>query len=68
MATPSHESHPCNVYPVHVAVPGSEWRFDISCFGAKIGGQGLMMLLGRDALKGVQFVYNGEYGFYTIAY
>jgi hypothetical protein len=68
MASPAHTSTTQNVYPVHVAVVGSTITFDIDrAAGANLGERGLLLLLGRDALRDCTFFDNGEMGSFSLA-
>jgi hypothetical protein len=68
MASPAHRSTIQGVYPIHVAVVGSTITFDIDrAAGAQLSDRGLLVLLGRDALRDCTLFYNGETGSFSLA-
>jgi hypothetical protein len=76
IATPSTggEGHTCWTYDVSFFIPhttGEKKGFYISVLQVAeidIAHQGISGLIGRDILANANFIYNGEVGFFTLAY
>lgn len=57
-----------NVYPIQVEVIGTPMRLGVPrAVGASLSQQGLILLLGRDALQHLLLVYDGTTGRLTLA-
>jgi len=71
--TPStgNAPHQCNQYDVHLTIIHPRLSFAIPALPiieSDFSQQGIQGLLGRDVLAGCVLVYNGEVGFYTLAF
>jgi predicted aspartyl protease len=67
MASASHASTQCPVYPVSFEIVGTNLRFEIArATGVTLVAQGLSLLVGRDVLHSCLLVYNGPKGDITI--
>jgi predicted aspartyl protease len=63
MASASHPSTACNVYPVMFELIGFSIRVEIPrAIGANLRAQGIVALLGRDVLANGTLFYNGITG------
>lgn len=61
--------HDANLYPAHVKFPDTKIEIDYnSVLSAKLVGQGIIALIGRDILSECVLVYNGTTGMYTFAH
>ena len=68
MASASHASAQRNVYPITVEIAGLPHQINVAqAIGADLQSQGLVLLLGRDALQFCTLFYNGVTGGITIA-
>jgi hypothetical protein len=68
MSSASHSSVEQNVYPTLVEVVGAQIEFDVErAMGAVIGMQGVIDLIGRDALRDCSLFYNGQTGELSLA-
>ena len=68
VSTASTVADICDVHPVSVEVTGTDWKFEVQAIAHLLAGQGLLMLIGRDALSNVQFTYHGEFGIFTVSF
>jgi predicted aspartyl protease len=68
MTSASHASTPCNVYPIQIQLAGARIIFQASrAIGAELKSQGLLLLIGRDALQNCTVFYNGLTGQFTLS-
>jgi predicted aspartyl protease len=66
MQSASHDSHPCNVYPVQIITPMVALNSQRT-LGAALASQGLLVLIGRDVLRSCTLFYNGPSGQFTLS-
>ena len=69
IASASHSSTECNIYPVRFVVPGVfTMNLDIErAIGVNLQSQGIIALIGRDVLKNCTLYYNGPMGQITLS-
>jgi predicted aspartyl protease len=67
MSSASHESSPCNIYPVQITIGGQLILQVPRAMGAKLKPMGLVAIIGRDILQHCTFIYNGGVGSITLA-
>lgn len=68
IASASHPSTQQNVYPAHIELVGTPIRIAAQhAVGAALAAQGLLVLIGRDALQDCTLFYNGGSGEITLA-
>lgn len=67
MSSASHESSPCNIYPVQITIGGQLVLQVPRAMGAKLKPMGLVAIIGRDILQNCTFIYNGGMGIVTLA-
>ena len=68
MASASHHSTDCNVYPIHIDVPGINIKIGVPrAMGAALKSQDLLLLIGRDVLQHGTLFYNGMSGQITFS-
>jgi predicted aspartyl protease len=66
MVSASHAATPQNVYPIRIEFANVLIVIDAPrAMGAHLAGQGLLLLIGRDALQHCTFTYNGLAGCIT---
>jgi predicted aspartyl protease len=67
MMSASHACTSANVYPVKLSITGLKLSLNAPrCMGAALKSQGLLVLIGRDALARTTFIYNGCVGEFTL--
>jgi predicted aspartyl protease len=62
MASASHESTPCNLYPIQITIGGVLVLQVPRAMGAKLKPMGLVAIIGRDILQKATLFYNGAAG------
>jgi predicted aspartyl protease len=62
MGSASHESTPCNLYPVQITIGGVLVLQIPRAMGAKLKPMGLIAIIGRDILQQCTLFYNGGTG------
>lgn len=63
MASASHVSVPCNVYPIQLELPGTSIAISVDrVLGVQLAPLGLLLLIGRDVLQPGTLFYNGTTG------
>jgi predicted aspartyl protease len=68
MISASHSAVPQNVYPIRVEAVGTSIEFDVNrAMGSIIDMQGVILLLGRDALRNCTLFYNGTTGQFSLS-
>lgn len=68
MTSATHDQHPCNIYPIQIAMPSSGVVFGAPrAMGAKLAPQGLIAIIGRDILSVCTLFYNGSQGQVTLS-
>ncbi len=68
IASASHASTEQNVYPLHIEIVGFPIGLDVPrAIGAPLAAQGLLVLIGRDALHQAVLIYNGMAGQFTLS-
>jgi len=68
MSSASHPDTEANIYPVRFDILGIGLGRDVPrCMGAALQCQGLIMLIGRDALVDCSLFYNGLTGSFTFS-
>ncbi|MFQ6130631.1 MAG: retroviral-like aspartic protease family protein [Armatimonadota bacterium] len=68
MSSASEASAERNLYPVTIDIVGFPLKFNVMrAMSAELAPQGLVALIGRDALSGCMLVYNGLSGEVTLA-
>jgi hypothetical protein len=68
MVSASHASVPQNVYPIRVEITGIAIEFDVErALGGALASQGVLLLIGRDALRSCTMFYNGPTGQFSLA-
>lgn len=68
ISSASHAATTQQLYPIHLQVTGMNISMDAPrCAGAPLAAQGIVALLGRDALRTCVFIYNGVGGHFTLA-
>jgi len=68
MTSASHASTKANIYPIRFEVQGVPITINVpSAMGAALAAQGLLMLIGRDALQHCTLHYNGIAGEFTLS-
>jgi predicted aspartyl protease len=69
MHSASHASTEANIYPVHFDIIGLGVGRNVPrCMGAALQSQGIIMLIGRDALVDCNLFYNGLTGSFTFSF
>jgi hypothetical protein len=67
MSSASHDSHPCNLYPVQFTI-GNVLVVQVPrTMGAKLKSKGFIAIIGRDILQNCMLVYNGGMGTITLS-
>jgi predicted aspartyl protease len=67
MTSATHSEVECPVYPIQLQIVGLPLVFQARrALGAALSAQGLLALIGRDALAGALFIYNGPSGEITL--
>jgi hypothetical protein len=68
VSSASHAATTQQLYPIRLQVAGMTISMDAPrCVGAPLASQGLVAILGRDALRTCVFIYNGVGGHFTLA-
>jgi predicted aspartyl protease len=68
MTSATHSDQQCNVYPVQInLVPPGIVLNSPRTVGAALAAQGLLVLIGRDALRNCTLFYNGPTGQFTLS-
>lgn len=68
MTSASHARTEQNVYPIQIEIAGFPMRLQAPrAVGAELAPQGLLLLIGRDALRARTFFYNGVTGELTLS-
>lgn len=68
MASASHPASPRNVYPITIEITGLPFPLNAPrAIGAELIPQGLLLLIGRDALQFCTVFYNGTTGEITLS-
>jgi predicted aspartyl protease len=68
MASATHAGGDRNVYPIQIEIVGTPIRFQAPrAIEAELAGQGLVLLIGRDALQFCTLFYNGPAGELTLS-
>lgn len=68
LSSASHVSVEQKVDPILVEVVGAQIEFDVGrAMGAVIGTQGVIVLIGRDALRDCSLFSNGQTGQFSLA-
>ena len=67
MASATHADEEVPLYAGALQIPGMGELSMRRAMGAVLGNQGVIALLGRDALRGIVLVYNGIDGSYVLA-
>jgi predicted aspartyl protease len=67
MTSASHESSPCNLYPIQITIGGVLVLQVPRAMGAKLKPMGLVAIIGRDILQQCAFFYNGPLGTITLS-
>ncbi len=68
MVSASHTGHPCNLYPIHIALVPTPIVFNASrAMGANLAVQGCVAIIGRDILQSCTLFYNGAAGQITLS-
>ena len=68
MGSTSHQSTPCNIYPILLVVQGTQIRINVArAMGANLSSFGIIALIGRDFLQHCTLFYNGIRGQVTLS-
>lgn len=67
MTSASHHAVKQNVYPVLIEIVGTAIKIDCRAMGATLKSQGIVALIGRDALRHFTMFYNGPTGQITLS-
>ncbi len=67
MTSASHDAHPCNIYPIQIALPAGIAFGAPRAMGANLAPQGLLAIIGRDILQVCTLFYNGSAGQITLS-
>jgi predicted aspartyl protease len=68
MTSATEADRECNVYPVNIEIVGAGINIDVGgAMGAELAAQGILVLIGRDALSSCTLHYNGPSGQFTLA-
>ncbi len=67
MSSASHTGHPCNLYPIQIALPAGIAFNAPRAMGANLAPQGLIAIIGRDILQVCTMFYNGGAGQITLS-
>jgi predicted aspartyl protease len=68
MTSASHDSHPCNLYPIQIVLPAGIAFGAPRAMGASLAAQGLIAIIGRDILQVCTLFYNGNAGQITLSF
>ena len=61
MASASHDSTDCNIYPIQIDIPGINLKIGVPrAMGAALRAQDLLLLIGRDVLQHGTLFYNSR--------